>query len=64
MSRKCRSGKPRFRTELDAKIAAAKVEGYANRNPSGSDWGVQRAYHCNWCGGYHLTTQEQRTERV
>lgn len=61
--KRCRSGKPRYRDELAAKIAAAKVEGHANRHPSGDDWEPQRAYYCNWCGGFHLTTQEQKTER-
>jgi hypothetical protein len=59
--KRCRSGKPRHRDELSAKIAASRVEGHANRKPSGADWEPQRAYHCKLCGGWHLTTQEQKT---
>jgi hypothetical protein len=62
--KRCRTGKFRYTTELDAKIRAVKIEGYAARHPSGDDWEPQRVYYCNMCGGYHTTTQEQRTERV
>lgn len=56
---RCRSRKRRFRTELDAKIVLARLvwKDTAKRRES-------RVYRCLLCGGWHLTSQEKRTENV
>lgn len=54
---KCKvTGKRRFRSELDGKMALAMA--------SWSDTGEKRIYKCNFCGSWHMTSQEQRTEKV
>ena len=54
---KCRvTHKRRFRNELDAKMALAMA--------SWADTGEIRIYQCTFCSGWHLTSQEQRTEKV
>ena len=53
MPTKCRrTGKVRFRTLLDAKIVLAKR--------SARDKGEVRAYRCQFCHGFHLTSQRKR----
>lgn len=53
---KCKTGKRRFRDELDAKIVLAKV--------SWKDREEKRTYRCGMCGGWHLTSQEKRVREV
>lgn len=60
--KKARScGKRRFRSELDAKIALATIERVDDPKRAKLP---QRAYSCPLCGGAHLTSQPQRTERA
>ena len=50
--RKCiRTGKVKFNSELDARIALA---GRINR-----DLGEKRVYQCEFCHEYHLTSQNK-----
>lgn len=54
---KCRTThKRRFRSEVDAKMALAMAQW--------ADTGEKRFYSCPFCNGFHLTSQEQRTEKV
>lgn len=53
---KCKTRKRFFATELDAKIALS------SRRAAGGD--EKRYYKCNLCPGYHLSSQDQRTERI
>lgn len=51
--KKCKTGKRRFRDEIAAKLMLATL-----------DKGHKRSYWCSFCRGWHLTSQEQRTEKV
>ncbi len=53
---RCRSGKIRYKDELGAKIALA--------SRAARDKGEKRYYTCNLCNGYHLTSQDQKTEVI
>lgn len=56
-SRECsRTGKVRFRDKLAAQIELA---GAVRR-----DKGEQRAYRCEFCRGWHLTSQSKRRPSV
>lgn len=50
----CRTGKMRYRDELDAKIALARVRW--------KDRGEKRCYRCPLCRGWHLTSQERKAK--
>jgi len=52
---KCRTGKRRFPDELSAKIALARR--------INQDRGEKRYYACTLCSGFHMTSQDQKTER-
>lgn len=52
----CSSKKRQFRDELAAKIALSRRVA--------QDKGETRYYLCNLCNRYHLTSQEQKTERI
>lgn len=59
---KCPSGKVRYATAIDAGIALGKAR--TGRVVKGRDQQVEvRHYPCNLCGGYHLTSKPQITER-
>lgn len=47
-----RTGKVRYRTELDAKIRLAKLQW--------KDHGEKRCYRCPFCRGWHTTSQEKK----
>lgn len=51
--KRCRSNKRYYRTELDARIVLS--------NRRVRDKGASRTYSCPMCGGYHITSQTQRT---
>lgn len=53
-SRRCR--KVRYRTQLDAKIVLARL--------TWKDRDERRAYPCQRCRGWHLTSQEARRDHV
>lgn len=44
--------KKAFRDRIAAELAASRMNM------------KRRSYHCNLCGKWHHTTQEQRTEKV
>lgn len=48
--------KRRFRDEIAAKIALAEAQRRGK--------GEKRYYYCKMCRCFHLTSQEQRTERA
>lgn len=56
-SRCAKSGKVRYRTLLDAKIALADT----HRNPK-SKRDEKRYYRCPYCDGWHLTSKEWKTK--
>lgn len=49
---KCSTGKVRYRDKLGAKIELAKVQH--------EDHGERRVYRCEFCRGWHLTSQSRR----
>jgi hypothetical protein len=49
----CSTGKRRYHSELDAKLALAS----AMRR----DKGERRVYHHPLCGGWHITSQSKKT---
>jgi hypothetical protein len=54
--------KRRFRTELDAKLALARVQQYADSEPNKQKARYRqesRAYRCPICRGWHLTSQKR-----
>lgn len=53
-----RCAKRRFRTHLDAKIALARSGGKQDRGNQRR--AERRAYHCELCHAWHLTSQEER----
>lgn len=53
---KCRTTKKRFRDELSARIALSRMVW--------RDSGEKRIYECPFCKGFHMTSQEQRTEKA
>lgn len=58
---KQRNGKPkkRFRTEIDAKLALARI-GRSNDDQC-REFIPKRAYYHSACGGWHLTHTEKRS---
>lgn len=50
----CTTKKFRYRDKLGAKIALAKAQG--------KDHGESRAYRCEFCRGWHLTSQPKGRE--
>lgn len=62
MPRTCnKTGKQKFRTEFDAQIAIASVHGKsAKRHRQRFSEEPKRAYRCNFCHQWHLTSQEKR----
>lgn len=50
-----RTGKTRFRDRIAALLA---LSGMDNLNPKRRE---QRAYRCEFCRGWHLTSQKKRT---
>lgn len=48
------TGKKRFRDEIAAKLAMSSINMDGNK----------RVYRCGFCRGWHMTSQEQRTEKV
>lgn len=52
MARECSTGKVRYRDKLGARIALARTWGRA-RDES-------RIYRCEFCHGWHLTSQPKR----
>ncbi|MFI8962091.1 hypothetical protein ACIGO8_08240 [Streptomyces sp. NPDC053493] len=47
----CRTGKARYRDEVAAKLALARIDtGHGNRRE-------RRAYRCPHCRGWHLTSR-------
>lgn len=55
--RKCESGKWRYRTEIDAKLALADIQ---HRDSSTRLHMEQRAYRCTECRGWHLTHRKAK----
>lgn len=52
----CKTHKVPFRSELDAKMALARRVW--------KDKGETRYYHCEFCRRWHLTSQEQRSDKA
>lgn len=52
---RCKTGKRVFYSQLDAKIALM--------NTRHKDRDEQRMYRCEFCGKWHLTSQERKVER-
>jgi hypothetical protein len=50
-----RTGKARFRDRIAAQLA---LNGIDNSDPKRRE---RRAYRCQFCRGWHLTSQKQRT---
>jgi hypothetical protein len=50
--------KTRYRDRIAALNALAKIGRHDERGP----YAPCRAYACRYCHGWHLTSQEQRTE--
>lgn len=57
-SRCAKSGKVRYRTSLDAKIALAKT--HRSRKPKRDE---KRYYRCPYCDGWHLTSKEWKPNK-
>ena len=53
-------GKTRYRDQLAAQIALARIARHDERRATAPF----RAYPCPHCHGWHLTSQEQKTERA
>lgn len=54
----CRSGKKIFKNLTDAKIFLARMQlRYKNERLCGYHKMPVRAYHCNYCGYYHVTSR-------
>lgn len=58
----CRSGKAAYRSRGDANRAITTIVAGNAQAVAPLPFTPQRAYRCP-CGAWHLTTQEQRTER-
>lgn len=56
---KCKSGKIRYKSGLNAERALAKalLSNWAGKAPHRRE---QRTYECPWCGGWHLTSKPKR----
>lgn len=54
------TGKRRFRSKQRARAVKKSV------HLQGRDHGVlpQRAYLCEWCGGYHLTSMKEKPKKA
>jgi hypothetical protein len=50
--RSCVTRKVRYLTEIDAKVKLWKAQRM--------DAGVKRVYHCPFCDGWHMTSQERK----
>ena len=46
---RCRSGKAAYRDRVAALLALSRIPD-----------GPTRAYRCQWCGAWHLTSQKRR----
>lgn len=55
-----KTGKDRYRDRVEAELALADVVWNIRR----SLVEPKRSYHCNFCNGYHLTSQDKRTEEI
>lgn len=51
-SKRCGSGKKRFRDHQSAVHALRRIKGGSSR-----DRVPAKAYECDWCGGWHLTSR-------
>ena len=55
---KCKTGKKQFRDEIAAKLAMA-VTVHSDRSTRNT--AEKRAYSCNFCRKWHLTSQPKRS---
>lgn len=57
--RKCKkTGKVRYRDRIKAELVLEDIQLRSRREIRDE----KRAYGCSFCGGYHLTSQEQQTQ--
>ena len=60
--RACRTGKVRYHDQAEAKRAITNVRfGLAKRTLEDTGVTPKRTYRCPLCGGWHLTSEPQRT---
>lgn len=54
---RCKSGKTRYRDEIGAKLALARIQ---HKDSSGRAKQERRVYLCPLCRGWHLTSKKAR----
>lgn len=65
--RKCsRADKERFPSRLEANLAIARIASNVKHHRKGPqrDSEPTRSYQCEFCSGWHMTSQSKRLERA